>query len=162
MHGALAEAVVAKRLERAAARARGRSSANIAATWRFVVPWMRVSAQCASQRSRYACASSSVSKRRPLQRRLLRVADAGFDLALAIGIADAARQRDDAVVREHVAIERIERRVVDVGREHALAQVVEDDDAWPCRRAGETRARAARPRSARSIATSAAAPTCGE
>ena len=63
------------------------------------------------------------------QRRLLRVADAGFDLPFAIGIADAARQRDDAVVREHVAIERIERGVVDVGREHALAQIVEDDDA---------------------------------
>ena len=57
------------------------------------------------------------------------MADAGFDLALAIGIADAARQGDDAVVREHVAIERIERRVVDVGREHALLQIVEDDDA---------------------------------
>ena len=45
-----------------------------------------------------------------LQRRLLGVADAGFDFALAIGIADATRQRDDAVMREHVAIERIERR----------------------------------------------------
>ena len=65
----------------------------------------------------------------PLQRRLLRVADAGFDLPFAIRIADAARQGDDAVVREHVAIERIERGVVDVGRQHALAQVVEDDDA---------------------------------
>jgi hypothetical protein len=63
-----------------------------------------------------------------LQRRLLRVADAGFDLALAIGIAHAARQRDDAVVGEHVAIERIERGIVDVRREHAFAQVVEDDD----------------------------------
>ena len=48
------------------------------------------------------------------QRRLLRVADAGFDLPFAIGIADAARQGDDAVVREHIAIERIERGVVDV------------------------------------------------
>ena len=64
-----------------------------------------------------------------LERRLLRVADAGFDLPLAIGIADAARQRDDAVVREHVAVERIERRVVDVRREHAFAEIVEDDDA---------------------------------
>ena len=49
----------------AAAAGAGFSSANIAATWRFVVPWMRVSAQALSQRSRYACASSSVSKRRP-------------------------------------------------------------------------------------------------
>ena len=48
------------------------------------------------------------------QRRFLGVADAGFDLALPIGIADAARQGDDAVVGEHVAIERIQRRVVDV------------------------------------------------
>ena len=56
------------------------------------------------------------------------MADAGFDFAFAIGIADATRQRDDAVVREHVAIERIERRVVDVGREHAFFEVVEDDD----------------------------------
>ena len=65
----------------------------------------------------------------PFQRRLLRVADAGFDLAFAIGIADAARQRDDAVVRQHIAIERIERGIVDVGREHAFAQIVEDDHA---------------------------------
>ena len=81
-----------------------------------------------------------------LQRRLLRVADAGFDFAFPIGIADATRQRDGAVVREHVAIERIERRVVDVRREHALFEVVEDDDRRSCRRADETPARAARTR----------------
>ena len=61
----------------------------------------------------------------PFQRRLLRVADARFDFPFAIGIADAARQRDDAVMREHVAIERIDRGIVDVRREHAFAQVVE-------------------------------------
>ena len=40
---------------------------------------------------------------------------------------DAARERDDAVVREHVAVEWVDRRVVDVGREHALLEIVEDD-----------------------------------
>ncbi len=63
----------------------------------------------------------------PVEGRLLRVADAGFDLALAIGIADATRQADHAVVREHIAIQRIERRLVDVGREHALFEIIEDD-----------------------------------
>ena len=56
------------------------------------------------------------------------MADARFDLALPIGIADATRQRDRPVVGEHVAIERIDRRVVDVGGEDALLQVVEHDD----------------------------------
>jgi len=60
------------------------------------------------------------------ERRALGVADAGLDLALAIRIADPARQRGHPVVREHVAVERVELRVVDVGREHALLQVVED------------------------------------
>ena len=64
------------------------------------------------------------------QRRLLGVADAGFDLAFPIGIADAARQGDDAVVGEHVAVEGIERRVVDVRGEDALLEVVEHDDAY--------------------------------
>ena len=94
------------------------------------------------------------------QRRFLRVADAGFDFAFAIGIAHAARQGDDAVVREHVAIERIEGRVVDVWREHAFAQVVEHDDLDRAAQAGETPARGARPRSAHSIATSAGARIC--
>ena len=63
-----------------------------------------------------------------LQRRLLRVADAGFDFPFASGIAYAARQRDDAVVREHIAIERIEGRIVNVRCERAFAQVIEHDD----------------------------------
>ncbi len=58
------------------------------------------------------------------------MADAGFDFAFAIGIADAARQADDAVVGEDVAIERIERRIVDIWCQDTLAEVVEDDDAY--------------------------------
>jgi hypothetical protein len=53
----------------------------------------------------------------PAQGSFLRMPDARFDLALAIGIADPTGQRNDVIVREHVAIERIERRVVDVRRE---------------------------------------------
>ena len=50
-------------------------------------------------------------------------------MPLAIGVADATRQGDDPVVGEHVAVERIEGGVVDVGREDALLEVVEHDDA---------------------------------
>ena len=46
-----------------------------------------------------------------LERGLLRMAEARFDLALAVGIPHEARQPDGAVVREDVAIERIERKV---------------------------------------------------
>jgi len=55
------------------------------------------------------------------------VADPGLDLAFPLVIADATREADDAVVREHVAVERIERRLVDVRGEHALFEVIEDD-----------------------------------
>ena len=62
-------------------------------------------------------------------RRLLLVSDARFHLAFAVGIAHSARERDHAVVREHVAVERIECELVDLRREHALLEIVEDDDA---------------------------------
>jgi len=63
-----------------------------------------------------------------LERRALGVPDPRLDFPLPIRIADPTRQRGDAVVREHVAVERIERGVIDVGREHAFAEIVEDDD----------------------------------
>ena len=63
------------------------------------------------------------------QRRFLGMADASLHLSLAIRIAHAAGQRHDAVVLEHVAIQRIDGGIVDVGLEHALAQVIEDHNA---------------------------------
>jgi len=58
------------------------------------------------------------------------MADAPFHLPLAIRIADAAGQRDDVVVLEHVAVQRIDGGIVDVWLEHPLAQIVEHGD--PC------------------------------
>ena len=65
----------------------------------------------------------------PLERRPLRVTHARLDLALAIGIADATRQRDRTVVGQHVAVERVELRVVHVRLDDAFAEVVEHHDA---------------------------------
>jgi hypothetical protein len=57
------------------------------------------------------------------------VPDARFDFAFAIRIADATRQGDHAVVREHIAIQGIERGIVDVRGDDAFAEIVEDDHA---------------------------------
>ena len=82
------------------------------------------------------------------QRCFLRMTDAGFDFAFAIRISNAARHGDGAVVREHVAIERIERGIVDVGNEHAFASDCRARRrAWR-RPAGERLVRATRPRCA--------------
>src|SRR2546427_8513442 len=61
----------------------------------------------------------------PLERRALGVADRRLDFPLPIRGADTTGQRDDAVVREHIAVERVEGRIVDVGREHAFLEIVE-------------------------------------
>jgi hypothetical protein len=47
-------------------------------------------------------------ERGPRSAFFLRVPDAGFNLALLSGSPTTKRERDDAVVREHVAVERIE------------------------------------------------------
>lgn len=44
------------------------------------------------------------------------MADARLDFPFAIGVTRAARQRNDAVMGDHVTVERIERRIVDVRR----------------------------------------------
>ena len=64
----------------------------------------------------------------PLQRSFLGMGDAGLHLAFAIRIAHPARHRHRTVVRQHVAVERIERGVVDVGSKYAFFQVVEHHD----------------------------------
>jgi hypothetical protein len=56
------------------------------------------------------------------------MADAGLDFALAIWILNPTGHGDRAVVREHVAIQRIQRGIVDIGNKHAFAQIVENDD----------------------------------
>jgi hypothetical protein len=55
------------------------------------------------------------------------VANPRLDSAFAIRIADATRHGDRPVVREHVAVERIERGIVEVRREHAFFEIVEHD-----------------------------------
>ena len=115
MHRPDAVAVVAKKVSRGNAPKCGCSSANITATWRFVVPWMRVSAQRVSHRSRYVCAASSVSKRSPFKGVFWAWPTPASTLPLQSGsLAARHRQGDHAVMGEDIAVERIERRVVDV------------------------------------------------
>ena len=61
----------------------------------------------------------------PFQRSFLRMADARLHLAFSIRILNAARHGDGAIMGQDVAVQRVERWIVDVGREHAFAQVVE-------------------------------------
>ena len=73
-----------------------------------------------------------------LQRRFLRVANAGFDFAFAIRILNATGHGDGAVVSEYVAVERIQRGIVEVGDEYALAQIVENDHARGAAKSAES------------------------
>src|ERR1022692_2066241 len=64
----------------------------------------------------------------PFQRRFLSVPDAAFYLPFPVRMPDAARQRCGAIVLKHIAVERVQRWIVDVGIEHTLAQIVEHND----------------------------------
>jgi len=57
------------------------------------------------------------------------VTDARFDFALSIWILNATGHGHGTVVREHIAIEGIERGIVNVGGQHTLTQIVEHHDA---------------------------------
>ena len=101
----------------------------MAATCRFVVPWMRVSAQRSSQRSRYACASSRLSKRTPLSGVFLAMPTPDSTFPLRSCIPDPARQSHHAIVGEHIAKQWINRGIVNVRNQDAFFQVVENDDS---------------------------------
>ena len=64
-----------------------------------------------------------------LQRGLLRMAHAALHLPFAIRVPHPAGHRDHAVVPQHVGVHGVDRGIVDVGLEHALAQVVEHHHA---------------------------------
>src|SRR5689334_374562 len=68
-------------------------------------------------------------KTQAFQRCVLGVSDAALDFPLPIRIGDATRQRNGAIVREHVAIQRIQSRIVDIRLKHAFAEIIEYDRA---------------------------------
>ena len=109
MDGALAKAVVAKRFKRQPAERRplvGKHRGDLALR-RAVDPGVGPVRLPAIE---VCLRGFDRLEAEPFQRRLLPVADARLDLAFAIGIADAAGQRDDTLMREHIAIERIDPR----------------------------------------------------
>ncbi len=117
-------------------------------TWRRPGAWWCRGCGCRpsarpSGRGRLA-PPSSVSKRRPLSAPCVwAIADSTFPFRS--GSAHPTGQRDGAVVREHVAIERVQGGIVDVRRQHALAQDCRESRPARRRPAGEMSPRAARP-----------------
>src|ERR1700728_84217 len=59
------------------------------------------------------------------ERRPLCVANTRFYFAFAIRVLHSAWKRCDAVVLQHVTVQRIERGLINVGREHAFAEIIE-------------------------------------
>ena len=64
-----------------------------------------------------------------LQRCFLCVADTTFNFPFSIWIPYTARQRRYTVVRQNIAIKRIQAGIVDVSRQHAFAKVVQHHHA---------------------------------
>src|SRR5712691_2586919 len=63
------------------------------------------------------------------ERCFLGMTDAGFNLTFAIWISHSAGHGYHAVVGQQITIERVERGIVNVRSEHALAQIVEHYNA---------------------------------
>src|SRR5579885_1884217 len=60
---------------------------------------------------------------------LLCMSDTGLDFAFPIRVLHSARKGCDTVVLQHVTVQRIERGLINVWREHALAQIIEHHHA---------------------------------
>ena len=88
---------------------------------------MRVIAQRSSQRVEMRVLLLDALEPTAFERRLLRVGDLRFDLPFEVGCIRPAWQRDNAVVLEHLGVEPVELRIVHVGLEHALFEIVEPD-----------------------------------
>ena len=89
---------------------------------------MRVSAQLCFPAIEISLRRFQTLKALSFQWCLLGMAHPGFNFAFAIRIFNATRQGDRTVMGQHITIERIERRVVDIRLEHSFAQIVEHDD----------------------------------
>ena len=117
------------------------------------------SAQRSSQWSRYAWASSRLSKRLPSAvssahgRR--RTRPCLYDPDRAPGMACC-----HAIVSQNIAIQGIQTWIVDVGRQHGFAQVVGNHDPRRTAQTSKRPSRAARPTPAHSIETPKTEPTC--
>ena len=86
-----------------------------------------MSAQCSSQWSRYACASSRLSNFLPFSGVFCAWPTPLSTFPLRSG-AHLARKRRHAVVGQYVAVQGIQARIVDVRRQNAFTQVVQDHD----------------------------------
>src|SRR5215217_5907128 len=61
----------------------------------------------------------------PFEWGLLRMAHASFNFPFAIWIFNPTRQGHSAVMSQHIAIQWIERRVMNIGLEYSFTQIVE-------------------------------------
>src|SRR5947199_297840 len=50
----------------------------------------------------------------------------GLDLAMSGRSSDAARESDHAVMLQYIGIERVDLRIINIRRQHALAQIIQD------------------------------------
>ncbi len=74
-----------------------------------------------------------------LQRRFLRVADSRFDFSFAIGTLNPAWHGDDAVMCQDILEQRIDCGVVDIRREHAFPEVIQNQNTGAAAKSAKRR-----------------------
>jgi hypothetical protein len=68
---------------------------------------------------------------------LLCVSHAAFNFSFAVGVANTAGHGDDAIMCQHVLEQRVQRWIVDVRRENAFLQVIENNQTATAAQAAE-------------------------